>query len=147
MNVLPSLLVALVLCAASGGLMAWHVRVWRRLRDSGLDAAGREFHRRQYRRRMQTSGMLGLLGVAIFLGQALMLWLTSALAILLYWLGVVGLVVWMILLALADMAATSVYYSQEKSSSIVEQARLQGELRRAKNEEALRRNGKPGSER
>jgi UDP-N-acetylmuramyl pentapeptide phosphotransferase/UDP-N-acetylglucosamine-1-phosphate transferase len=146
MNYLPSIIVGLLLCAASGGLMVWHIRAWKRLQADDLDEKGREFHRQQYRRRMQTSGMLGLLGVAIMLGQLLMLWVTSAIFLLLYWGLVVVLVIWMALLALADMTATNVYYSQEKSLSVVEHARLQAELRRARNEELPRRNGKPGED-
>jgi hypothetical protein len=146
MNYLPSVLVGLVLCASSGGLIASHIRTWKRLKDEDLDELESEFHRRQYRRRMQTSGMLGVLGMAILVGQLLILWVTSSLFILLYWGAVVVLVIWMALLALADMTATGVFYSREKSNSIVEHARLQSELRRARDEEAPRRNGKPGTE-
>jgi len=143
MNYLSSILVAVVLCVSSAGLMAWHIREWKRLQSMKIDPREREFRRRQYRRRMQTSAMLGVLGVAIFIGQLLMIWVTSRLFLVLYWSSVLVLVLWMALLALADMAATSFYYSQEKNNHIVEHARLQGELRRAREKEAKLRNGKP----
>ena len=95
---------------------------------------------------MQTSAMLGVLGVAIFIGQLLMTWLTSRLFLVIYWSGVLVLVLWMALLALADMAATSFYYSREKNNYVVEHARLQGELRQARTgspETASRRVGEP----
>ena len=95
-----------------------------------IDSREREFRRRQYRRRMQTSAMLGVLGVAILIGQLLMIWLTSRTFLVIYWSGVLLLLLWVVLLALADMAATAIYYSREKNSYAVEQARLQGELRR-----------------
>ena len=144
-NYLSSILVALVLCVSSAGLIAWHVRAWKRLQHAGIDPREFDFRRRQYRRRMQTSAMLGLLGVAIFIGQVLIAWPPSRMLLVIYWSGVLVLVLWMAILALADMAATSFYYSQEKNNSIVEHAKLQGELRQAREKEAKVRNGKPKS--
>ncbi|MGA2502275.1 MAG: hypothetical protein ABSH20_31420 [Tepidisphaeraceae bacterium] len=143
MDYLSSILAALVLCVSSAGLMAWHTRAWRRLQHAEIDARERDFRRRQYRRRMQTSAMLGLLGVAISIGQWLMTWETSRLFLVVYWSGVLLLLLWMALLALADMAATSFYYSREKNKIVVEHAKLQGELLRAREKEAKVRNGKP----
>ena len=143
MDYLSSVLVSLALCVSSAGLMFWHVRAWQRLQHAGIDPRERDFRRRQYRRRMQTSAMLGVLGVAIFVGQLLMAWPASRLLPVIYWSGVLALVLWMALLALADMAATSFYYSREKTSSIVEHAKLQAELRRVREKEAKARNGKP----
>ena len=144
MNYLSSILVALVLCISSAGLMAWHIRAWKRLQHAKIDLRELEFRRRQYRRRMQTSAMLGVLGVAIFIGQLLMNRVTTRLLVI-YWSGVLVLVLWMALLALADMVATSFYYSREKNNYVVEHAKLQGELRQAREKEAKVRNGKPGS--
>ena len=87
--------------------------------------------------------MLGVLGAAIFIGQLLMAWVPSRLLLVIYWSGVLLLVLWVALLALADVTATSFFYSREKSSTIIEQARLQGELWRAREKEAKVRNGKP----
>lgn len=131
------------LCVSSAGLIAWHIRAWRRLQDAEVDPRERDFRHRQYRRRMQTSAMLGLLGVAIFVGQMLMAWPASRLLLVIYWSGVLVLVLWVVLLALADMTATSIYFSQEKNKSLVEHARLQGELQRAREKQAKVRNGKP----
>ncbi len=143
MNYLSSILIALALCLSSGALVAWHVRSWRRLQYQELSAGEREFRRRQHRRRMQTSAMLGVLGVAIFVGQVLMLRVGSRLFLVIYWSGVLVLVLWVAALAVADMAATSFYYSREKNDYLVEQARLQGELRRAREIKAKGQNGKP----
>ena len=145
MNYLPSILVTLVLCISSAGLMAWHIRVWKLLQHTEINPRERDFRRRQYRRRIQTSAMLGVLGVAIFIGQLLMIRVTSRLILVIYWSGVLVLVLWMALLALADMAATSFYYSREKNNYVVEHAKLQGELRRTREREAKVRNGKPES--
>ena len=147
MNYLSSIIVALVLVVSSAGLIAWHIRAWKRLQQEEIDPRERDFRRRQYRRRMQTSAMLGVLGVAIFIGQLLMTWVTSRHVLVIYWSGILVLVLWVALLALADMAATGFYYSREKTDYVVEHAKLQGELRRARDEEAPKRNGKPGSAR
>ena len=144
MNYLSSILIALVLCVSSAVLIAGHIRTWKRLQREEMEPHERDFRRRQYRRRMQTSALLGALGVAIFIGQLLMTRVTLRFLVT-YWSGVLVLVFWIALLALADMAATSFYYSREKNNSVVEHAKLQGELRRARDEEAPVRNGKPGS--
>ncbi|MGO9109618.1 MAG: hypothetical protein ACLP9L_10315 [Thermoguttaceae bacterium] len=143
-NYLSSILIALVLCVSSAGLIAWHIRAWKRLQHADIDQSERDFRRRQFRRRMQTSAMLGLLGVAIFIGQLLLTPATSRLLLVIYWSSVLVLLLWMAILAVADMAATSFYYSREKNNYIVEHARLQGELLRAREKEAKVRNGKPG---
>ena len=143
MNYCRAFFVALVLLRFVGRVDRLAHPRWKRLQQAEIDARERDFRRRQYRRRMQTSAMLGVLGVAIFVGQLLMTWAASRLFLVIYWSGVLVLVLWMALLALADMAATSFYYSREKNNYIVEQARLQGELWRAREKEAKVRNGKP----
>ncbi len=126
---LSSIVVALVLAVSSAGLIAWHVRAWRRLSLAELDAREQNFRRRQYRRRVQTSAMLGVLGGAILVGQLLIAWPASESVLVPYWCGVFLLVLWLALLALADMAATRLYYGRERDKYVVEQARLQGQLR------------------
>ena len=130
-NYLSSVVVALLLCGSSAGLIAWHIRAWRRLQGREIGEGERNFRRRQYRRRMQTSAMLGVLGAAIFIGQLLMIWVPSQRFLVVYWSGVVLLVFWVAILALADMTATGFYYSREKNENLVEHARLRAELRRA----------------
>ena len=142
-NQLSSILFALFLGVASAGLIAWHIRAWKRLQSTEIDARELNFRRRQFRRRIQTSAMLGILGVAIFVGQLLMTGMPSRLLLIAYWCGVLALVLWLAILALADVVATSFHYSRERNNSIVEQARLQGELRQAREKAAKVRNGKP----
>jgi hypothetical protein len=140
-----SIAVALCLLVSSAALIACHVRAWRRLQAEELAPRERDFRRRQYRRRMQTSTMLGLLGVAIFVGQWLMTWESSRMFLVIYWSGVLVLVLWMALLAMADITATSFFYSREQTDYLVEQAKLQGEIQRVREEEGKTRNGKPKS--
>ena len=107
-----------------------------------MDGRERDFRRRQYRRRMQTSAMLGILGLAILVGQLLLDRADSSMLLLAYWCGVIAMVVWIALLALADMTATSFHYVREKNDTVVEQARLKNELRRVRQQDSPARNGK-----
>jgi hypothetical protein len=134
-----SLLVSLLLLFSGGGLMAWHVMAWRRGRSQEMDDLERNYRRRQFVRRMQTSAMLGLLGVAIITGQVLTPRLHSRLFAALFWGGVLLMVLWMALLALADIVATQQHFGRLRNDYIVERAKLQAEARRLQN---LRGNGR-----
>jgi hypothetical protein len=112
--------------------MAWHVVAWRRGRAQDLEDREREFRHRQFVRRMQTSAMLGLLGVAIITGQVLTPRLHSKLFAMLFWGCVLVLVLWMGLLALADIIATQHHFGRLRTDNIVERAKLQAEARRLK---------------
>jgi hypothetical protein len=144
MSDVSSYLLATLLGLTSAGLIIWHIRSRQRLAEEELGEREREFRRRQFRRRVQTSALLGLLGVAILVGQLLMDAHHSWRVKVAYWIGVLGLVLWIALLAIADMAATSIYYSREKTDFVVQHAKLQAELRKARKEEERGHNGKPG---
>jgi hypothetical protein len=110
----------------------WHIRAWRALgeRASQMKPEELDFRRRQLRRRTQTSAMLGLVGIAMLVGRVLIVWRAPPTLILVFWAGVVLLVLWLGLLAVADMVATRYYFSRLRQSYRIEQARLQAELRR-----------------
>jgi hypothetical protein len=150
MTQLSGFVVAVLLVLSSAGLIFWHVRNWNRLERDELEARELKFRRRQFRRRMQTSALLGLLGAAIFGGLLLMdsqfPWKFKAI----YWIGVLLLVLWIALLAIADMVATTFYYSRARSDFVVQHAKLQAELRKARQEDSRAKtpgghNGKPGT--
>ncbi len=134
-----SLLVSLFLLLAAIGLTVMHVRTWRSFRGLELEPDESSYRWRQFRRRMQSSGMLGLLAVAIFVGQ----WIESPpfapLVVLLFWAGTLVLVVWLALLAMADIVSTKHYFSQVHRDCLVEQAKLKAEIHRIK---SFRGNGK-----
>jgi hypothetical protein len=127
-------------------LIVRHVRVWNQLKKEELDERELNFRSRQYRRRMQTSAMIGVLGMAIVVGQLLLDVVKSPKFPVYYWIGVLALLLWIVLLAVADMVATSTYYSRERSDLAVGHAKLQVELRKARERAGRRHNGKPGSE-
>jgi len=140
-----SILVGLLLIFAAGCFVRWHVSAWRALgeRASQLDVEEIDFRRRQLRRRTQTSVMLGLVGIGMLVGRLLIVWRAHPTLILLFWGGVVLLVLWLGLLAVADMVATRYYFGRLRQSCLVEQARLRAQLRRM---ERTRGNGQADEE-
>ena len=130
---------ATTLLLAAVVLMVSHMRAWRAARQKELDAEEFDYRRRQFRRRMQTSAMLGVLAVAMLVGYVLTLWLGSRVFALAFWSAIILVVVWTCLLALVDMWATKHYFSRVRNESLVEQAKLRAEIRRI---QAFRGNGK-----
>ncbi len=131
--------VCLALLATSGWLIRRHLRVWGEILALGrLEPAEFEYRRRQCRRRIQSSAMIGLVGLAILVGHFMRPPVSPLLAGL-YWIGVILLVGWTGLLALLDMLATRLFYANAHQANAVEQVRLKAALRRA---ETVGGNGK-----
>lgn len=116
--------------------MLWHVRAWRVAQRSPLEEREREYRWVQYRRRMQTSAMLGLLAVAIFAGSFIT---GPPLAVLVFWAAVLVMLGWVTLLAAVDIVATKLHFGRLQQQYLLEQAKLQTELRRIR---TARSNGK-----
>lgn len=130
-----------VVVAAAVAMIVWHVRAWRSARRRKLERGERDYRRRQFRRRMQASAMLGILGLMVFAGGVMMIYRVRPLALTYYWLAVMVVLAWLALLALADMLATKHYYGRVRDHYTVEQAKLHAELRRLL---ATRSNGQAG---
>ena len=133
------IVVSVLLLLAAVGLMVSHVRSWRASQQAKLDAEEFDYRRRQFRRRMQTSAMLGVLAVAMLVGYLLTLWLGSRAFALAFWSAIILVVVWTCLLAVVDIWATKHYFGRLRHDSLVEQAKLRAEIRRI---QAFRGNGK-----
>ncbi len=139
MDFLTTLLVSLLLLLAAVVMLFAHRRAWKSVRDDGLDAEELDFHRRRCRRRMQTSAMLGVLAVALAVGDAATTWWTrSGWFAAAFWLTAMLLACWIALLALADIWATRHHYARLRNRCLVERAKLQAELRRI---QSVRGNG------
>lgn len=126
-------------------LLAMHARAWRAARDLA-DPRERDYRRRQFRRRMQTSGLLAMVAIGLLVGQLIPKGTPPTLVVA-FWAGIVLLVLWVALLAVADMISTKQYFGRVRAGFMVEQAKLQSRLRRM---QAARRNGhseedQPGS--
>jgi hypothetical protein len=140
MDILSSLLISALLLIAALALMYWHVSSWRKAQTSDLAADELDFYRRQFRRRIQTSALLAVLAIMIFVGELLGLWITSRLFLIIYWAAALVLVAWVCLLAAADVWATKYHFGQLRQKCLIEQAKLHAEVRRV---QAIRGNGKP----
>lgn len=139
MDYWSSALVSFIMLVAAAGLLIWHVRTWRVVQAQAIEPKESEYRRNQFRRRMQTSAMLGLLGVLIPVGQWLTAWAESRLFAAIFWGGVLLLIVWMALLALVDMMVTQHHFSRLRNDYLIERAKLNAEMRRI---QAVRANGK-----
>lgn len=122
---------AAFLFTASGLLLWRHARVWRASRSEELDEREFDFRRRQFRRRSQASTMIGIVGIAVVVSLAI----KDPLINPILWLVVLALVVWMLLLALADMVSSYYYYHQLRARHTAEHAALQAQLDRLRRRE------------
>lgn len=136
-------LVGFVVVAIGLGLMRWHFVAWREQReDPSLSNAERGLYGRRYRRRMQTSGLLAVLGVLLGLGDVVVAQQISPMLFAAWILAMLLLVCWIILLALGDMASTAVHSRQQLARVRQEQRALELRLEEMKN----RRSGNGQSE-
>lgn len=129
-----SILFGLSLVALS--LLLWnrHQTAWRATQGEELDEAEQTFLSRQYRRRRMANAMIAVVGLAIILG----VWVTDARAAAAYWLAVLLLVSGMVVLAMADLIATRMYYGGLHRAGQEERLLLEAELKK------LRRHGSNG---
>jgi hypothetical protein len=92
-------------------LLRTHVLAWRKQRaDQKLEGFEQEHYRRQYRRRMQASGLIALLGLLLnLLNEHLLGWAMAPLWFALYVCLLLGLVMWIVLLACGDLLSSHVH--------------------------------------
>ena len=129
------------LIAFAAVMLARHRAAWQAASEDELGEQEHDYLRRQYRRRLQASAMIGLVGIAVVVG----IWFTDTVAAAVYW-GAVALVVcWIGLLAVADLISTRMYFHSVRKGQLEEQAALQTELDRIKRRDGDG-NGKPRNE-
>jgi hypothetical protein len=123
--------VSLALLAVCGLLLDSHRRTWQHARDSDdLSPREKRYALSQYRRRMQASGTIGLVGAAIAVGplvphrpEPMTLYLAALLA---------GCA-WIMLMAMLDFWATRQHYHRIRSEQMTAQVQLARELRTVQN--------------
>lgn len=118
------------LVTISLGLIIWHIRSWREADHGGLGEAEHSFHARRYRRRLQASAMVGVIGL-LLLGE---LWLKDPRVMLLYWSGVVLLLVWLLLLAASDWLASRLHFRGQLNRLQQERSLLQADIDKLRRE-------------
>jgi hypothetical protein len=123
----PSLVVAALLLILAAGLVQLHLRAWHKAQQAPSPERDMKFAWRQCRRRLQTSVMIGLVGVGILVAPLVD---DDPMLLLLVWGAVLALLAWVVLLALADMLDTRQFFGRERRENLAEQVRLQHELRK-----------------
>jgi amino acid permease len=130
MDISSIILVSVLLLLVVAGLIISHVRAWRDFQQANLDAEEFDYRRRQFRRRMQTSAMLGVVAAGLLIGYLLTVWLCSDWFTVIFWTAMMGLACWIVLLAIVDVWATKHHFNRMRHHCLVEQAKLQAELHR-----------------
>jgi len=133
---LPSLLLATFLAALGAGLMLWHLRAWRAAQQDAPDTRDWTFARRQFSRRRRVSLLIVALGVLIAAGE----FIHDPVLALAYWSGTLLLVLWIVLLAILDMAASHQHFGLQRAQRDAEEAIL---LRQYRKEFGHQTNGHP----
>lgn len=117
-----------------------HVRAWHGTRSTEADKNELSFARRKFRRRLQVSFMIAATGVAILVGSLLpaepILWSV-------FWIAVMLWVVWIVILAAADLVDSRTHYGELRHDQLVMRSQLEAELRRHQSREG---NGKADRE-
>jgi len=129
----------LIVCAAA--LLLWHFSSWRTAKQQELEPRELDYRWRQFRRRMQTSGLLAVLAVGLVVGVFVR---RPPLVVLLYWGGMLLLVGWLALLALVDWWATKLHFDHLRRDYLIEKARLEVQARQLRAREG---NGHMGKKR
>jgi hypothetical protein len=120
-------IISLALIALSGVLIDSHRRSWRAAQaDDSLSDRDRRFARSQYRRRLQASSIIGVLGAAIAMRPIVP---HEPWAMMIYVATLLGACVCMMLLALLDVLATRQNFARLRSEQLAAQIELARHLR------------------
>jgi hypothetical protein len=139
---LPAAAMGAGLVLLGGWFMTLHLKAWRlHAVDAGLDDRERQFYHRQFRRRMQASGIILVIGLMLPIGDSLIPWRRGDASVAtLYWLFVLALTCWVLLLAMGDLLANRAHSRVSLSRLRSKQRELQAEADRLR---SLRNGGSP----
>ena len=126
-----SVLFAAALLAVSAILIVRHLLVWRRADHGGLADADFRYYRNQFRRRMQASALLGIVGLLALAD----LWIADVTSRAVLWCVVLLLVLWTLILAASDWLASRLHFDKALSAQAVEHALLQREIEKYRSEQ------------
>jgi hypothetical protein len=126
----PSLVVGAVLVVLAAGLGWRQWTIWK-AGPAGmpLEDSTRKQAWRQLRRRLQVSLVMGLVGVMIPMGDMLPVFRKSPRLFVIYWLVVLAAVVWIVLLALGDLASNLAFSRVARNQLRRERESLESALR------------------
>lgn len=126
-----TILFAVFLLATAAMLIAWHLLAWRRVDHGGLADADDRFYRRQFRRRLQASAMLGIVGILALVD----LFIEDVVARVILWCVILLIVLWTLVLAGSDWLASRLHFDKLLSANAVEHALLKREIDRFRHEQ------------
>lgn len=143
----PATVMGLGLALLGGWFMKLHLQSWRRhSADPSLEDPEREFYRRQFRRRMQASGIILVIGIMLPVGDSLIPWRKQDASVAaLYWLLVLALTCWVLLLAMGDLLATRAQSRASLSRLQRKQRELQAEADRLRAAARSKSGGESGT--
>src|SRR5262249_32807751 len=124
-----AILIPLALLALACSLVMGHVRAWRVVQREEPDEADLAYSYRQFRRRVQTSALLGLLAIGLCVGQLIPAQRHPTFYML-FWFGMLLLLAWMVLLALGDLVLGRQHVAKLKLERRIAEAQLNAELDR-----------------
>jgi hypothetical protein len=122
-----------------GGLMRWHHQVWsRQQQDTTLEPGERVYFQGQYRRRMQASTLLLILGLLLNASNEFLIpWQNFPLMFFVYVSVMLGLIGWMVLLAMGDFFASRLIHQAALARLREQQRQLEhtvGQMRNFKDQ-------------
>ena len=118
---------SLFLIALSGWMLDWHRRSWQKAAaDTSLSESERRYALAQYRRRMQASSIIGVLGAAIAIGPIVP---RRPWPMMIYLMSVAGACLAITLLAAIDAWATRQHLARLRNQNLAAQVQLVRELR------------------
>jgi hypothetical protein len=123
-------IISLILIGLSGVLLDSHRRAWRAVdEDASKGDRERRFALSQYRRRMQASGIIGVLGAAIGIGPLVP---REPWPLVIYLMSLTGACGAIMVLAALDAWATRQYYARMRNEQLTAQIKLARELHAAR---------------
>ena len=127
-NWIPAVALGTALVLLGCGMMYSHLRAWRRQKLELMEDATdyRHFHGR-FRRRMQTSACLAIVGFLIGVGDNV-IWQFGPLASTIFWLMVIVFVCWIAMLALGDLTAVRAHSQTAMARNEAQRRALEREL-------------------
>lgn len=104
-NWIPAVALGSGLIVLSCGMIWSHLRAWRQQKQELMsDATDYRHYYRRFRRRMQTSVFLAVVGFLIGVGD-FVIWQFGAWPATIFWLMIIVFVLWIAMLALGDLTA------------------------------------------
>lgn len=126
-----TVLVATLLIAVSLMLLSWHWSTWQQADHGGLAERDRTYLRRQFRRRTNASGMIGLVGLMMLST----LWIQEAWLLALIWMAILAALLWVVLIAVLDGWVTHAHYGHDQAVTSAQIEALKQEIRKFQDEQ------------